>query len=132
MTSRTMAAVRPVLVLAVSLMASTAAATEFRSRQPITGAGSGDIVSSNLSGTITKVKVTLYDVNIPDPSLFSAYFSSGDGSDWFGLIDLFELDGSWVPVSANHATITFDDFATKRLSISQPLTSGTFQRLWFF
>ena len=133
MTPRFVTAVeRFALVLAISLIASSAQATEFKSRQP---AGNGtppeDIVSSGLSGVITKVKVTLYDVNIPDPAFISVDFGSVVGDDIFALIDLTENDGSWVPVTANHATITFDDFSTKRLDISHPLTSGTFQRMWF-
>jgi len=133
MAYRFAAAARLVIVLALSLIAASAQATEFKSTQPISGSSSQDIVSTGLSGVITKVKVTLYDVNIPNPSFFSAYISSGDGSDFFALIDLTHPDGSgFDTLSANHATITFDDFSTKRLNTFAPLTSGTFQRLWYW
>ena len=128
---------RGLFALVFCFSASLAEATKFTSNQAIVFTPGGvtqpaaPIVTSGLSGVITRVTVTLNDVHITTPSQVFVELDYGDASNPIVLLDLMENNGSVVNVTANHATITFDDFANRQVPLPD-LTSGNTQRIYFF
>ena len=123
---------RVLLVLAVALFASAAEATRYTYNTPLVfphpDIGQGAVITTtDLIGVITRLRVTLHDVHIPEPASFEVYFAPLENP--FTNIHLFTTFPGTL-VTANHATITFDDFTARQMvRLNNEVPSGTFQRV---
>lgn len=123
---------RILVAFGLCLLASTAHATRFTYNTPLIfphpDIGQGAVIrTTDLIGVITRLRVTLHDVNIPEPAELEVYFHPLEHPGT--QIHLFtRFHGNLV--TADHATITFDDFTARRMDIfNGRVPSGTFQRV---
>lgn len=120
------------LALAMSLVAASAQATRFTSNTPLVfplpsgDPGQGSVITTtDLIGVITKLRVILHDVHIPEPAELEVYFTPLNHPA-SGILLFAKFPGNTV--TADHVTMTFDPFSTRRPNLPF-LQTGTFQQL---